>query len=107
MQEDATPAPAGKPPRWNILSVAAPLGALVIGLVQAAGASSGGNFGVALGNALAVVLLVIAGCAIGLVAAMIALVRSERMKWLSVLGLLGNGAVVVPALFLLLLSLKD
>ena len=107
MEADAARAPAGKPPRWNIVSVAAPLAALAVGLIQAAGASSGGNFGVALGNALGVVLLVVAGCAIGLVAAVIALVRSERMTWLSVLSLLGNGAVVVPVLFFLLISLKD
>ena len=107
MEANAVEAPAGKPPRWNILSIAVPLVALGIGLVQAAGASSGGNLGVALGNALSVVLLVVAGCAIGLVAAVIALVRSERMAWLSVIGLLGNGLVVVPVLFFLLISLKD
>ena len=107
MEADAVEAPAGKPPRWNIVSIAAPLLALAVGVIQAAGASSGGNLGVALGNALGVVLLVIAGCAIGLVAAVIALVRSERKAWLSVIGLLGNGAVVVPVLFFLLASLKD
>ena len=107
MEADAAEAPAGKPPRGNVVSIAAPLVALGIGLIQAAGASSGGNLGVALGNALGVVLLVVAGCAIGLVAAVMALVRGERMAWLSVLGLLGNGAVVIPVVFFLLTSLKD
>ena len=102
MEEDTARAPAEKPARWNIISVAVPLAALAVGLVQASGASSGGNFGVALGNALAVVVWVVLGCAIGLVAALIALVRSERMAWLSVIGLLGNGAVILPIVFFLL-----
>ena len=102
MEAGAAEAHAGKPPRWNIISVALPLSGLAVGLIQGAGASSGGNFGVALGNALAVVVWLVLGCVIGFFAALIAVVRNERMAWLSVLGLLGNGAVVLPIVFFLL-----
>ena len=102
MEADAAAAPAGKPPRWNIISVAVPLMALAVGVIQGSGGSSGGNLGVALGNALAVVLWLVVGCVIGLVAALIAVARNERMAWLSVLSLLANGAVVLPILFFLL-----
>jgi hypothetical protein len=95
-------APAEKPPRWNIVSVAVPLAAAAVGVVQASGVSSGGNVGVAMGAAFAFIAFVVVGCAIGLVAALIAVVRSERMAWLSVLGLLGNGAVILPIVFFLL-----
>ena len=95
-------ASAEKPPRWNIVSVAVPLAAAAVGVVQATGVSSGGNMGVAMGAAFAFVAFAVVGCAIGLVAALIAVVRNERMAWLSVLGLLGNGAVIVPIVFFLL-----
>ena len=42
-----------------------------------------------------------AACVVGEIAGWIALARGERQVWLTILSILGNGAVIVPILALL------
>ena len=94
--------PAGTAPLWNVVSVALPLGALALGLLLlAANPRGGGDYAGALGSAVLFVLAVGGACLLGAMAAVVALARGERKTWLSVLGLVGNGVVVLPILALL------
>jgi len=104
MDSAATPgqAAAEKPPRWNIVSVTVPLLGALVGFIQASGGSSGGNMGAAMGAAIAFMAFVVLGSVVGFIAAIIAVARSERMAWVSVIGLLLNGAVLLPVVFFLL-----
>ena len=43
-----------------------------------------------------------AACVLGEIAALVALARGERLAWLTILGILGNGAVILPILALFL-----
>jgi hypothetical protein len=95
-------APAEKPPRWNVVSIVVPLLGAGVGLIQASGGSSGGNMGAAMGAAIAFMAFVVLGSVVGFIAAIIAVARTERMAWLSVIGLLLNGAVLLPIVFFLL-----
>jgi len=96
-------APARRAPCWNIVSVAIPALAIAVGfLVLIANPSGRGDFGGAMGAGILFILGVCAACGLGAIAAVIALVREERMQWLTVIGLLGNGAVLVPVLWLML-----
>ena len=90
-------------PLWNIASVAMPAAAFVIGLLVLAGSRGGaGDFAGALGGGVLFVFAVAGACVIGEIAAWVALVRGERMAWLTMLGIIGNGVVIVPVLLLLL-----
>jgi hypothetical protein len=90
-------------PCWNIVSVALPALAITVGLlVLIANPSGRGDFGGAMGSGILFILGVCAACVLGATAAMIALVREERMPWLTVIGLVGNSAVLVPVLGLFL-----
>jgi hypothetical protein len=62
----------------------------------------GGDFAGALGGGVLFIFGIAGACVIGEVAAWIALARGERMAWLTILGIIGNGVVVVPVLLLLL-----
>ena len=100
----AQPQPA-KAPRWNIVSVALPAVAVVLGLLMLAANPSGrGDFAGSLGAAVLFALGIGGACALGEIAALVALVRGERLLWLTTLGILGNGAVILP---ILVLFLKD
>jgi hypothetical protein len=102
-QSELGNAPARRAPRWNIVSVALPVLAAVIGLLMLAANPSGrGDYGGALGGAVLLVMGVAAACGLGVIATVVALVRQERMPWLTAIGLIGNGAVLVLALGLLL-----
>lgn len=88
---------------WGPISVVVPLLALLAGVLQLAAGSSGtGDFAGSLGGAVLLVLGLGIGCAIGLVAAVVALVRRERWAVLPWLSLVANGAVLLPILLLLL-----
>lgn len=96
-------APAGRAPCWNIVSVALPVLAIAIGFIALTASPSGrGDFGGAMGAGILFILGVCAARSLGAVAAVIALIRGERMPWLTVIGLVGNGAVLVPVLGLML-----
>ena len=90
-------------PLWNIASVAIPTAAFLLGLLLLAGSrSGGGDFAGALGGGVLFIFGIASACVIGEVAAWVALARGERMAWLTILGIIGNGVVVVPVLLLLL-----
>jgi hypothetical protein len=90
-------------PLWNIASVAIPAAAIVIGLLVLAGSKGGGgDYASALGGGVLFIFGIAGACVIGEIAAWVALVRGERMAWLTILGILGNGVVIVPVLLLLL-----
>ena len=83
-------APPRHPPRWNLVSFFAPLlGVLLVIVVQAGGRESfhGGLFQALVGFAIS--------STVGVIAAGIALKRSERVVALSVLGLLINSAILI------------
>ncbi len=102
MNETTGASVAGAAPLWNIISVVLPLGAAALGvLLLAANPRGGGDFAGAMGSAVLFVFGVGVACGLGAVAAIIALVRGERRAWLSVIGLVGNAAVVLPILALL------
>ena len=91
------------PPCWNIVSVALPLFAVVVGvLLLAANPSGQGDYAGAMGGAVLLVVCVATACGLGLIVAVVALVRRERMPWFTAIGLLGNGAVLVPVIGLML-----
>ena len=90
-------------PLWNIASVAIPAAAIVIGLLLLAGSRGGaGDFAGALGGGVVFIFGIAGACVIGEIAAWVALARGERMAWLTALGIVGNGIVIVPVLLLLL-----
>ena len=101
---DATQPAVRRAPRWNIISLALPGGALLLGLVLLAANPSGrGDHAGALGSALLLLFGVGAASALGAIAGVIALARSERLPWLTALGLIVNGIVLAPLFGLLLL----
>jgi len=94
---------SGARPLWNIVSVVLPFGAIVLGLLFAASSPGhGGNVGAALGVAFLFVLLVGGASLLGVIAAIVAFARGERKAWLSLIGLVGNCAVVFPIFALLM-----
>jgi len=89
-------------PLWNIVSIVLPAIAIVLGILMVAGSRGGGDFAGALGGGVLFIFGVAGACLIGEIAAWVALVRGERMAWLTILGIIGNGIVIVPVLLLLL-----
>ncbi len=91
-----------KPPDWNLIALGPPAAAFVIGLVILSASRSGtGDYAGALGGGLLFLLGLGGVCVLGEAAAVAALVRGERMVWLSILGVLVNGAGILPLLFVL------
>lgn len=86
-------------PYWNIVSIALPVAAALVG-AAALKASSFGDYGGALGGALKTFIVIGGVCVLGEAAAIASLVKGERMAWLSVLGALANLVVILPAFYL-------
>ena len=91
-----------KPARWNIVSVLLPLGALVLGLLAMFGGGGTRDHAGLMGSGAIVVMLAGGACVFGVIASIVALIRGERHHWLSLLGLIGNGAIILPLAELLL-----
>ena len=91
---------AGRPAFWNIVSLALPAGAVLIGVIALLTRGSS-DFATGLGSLFKVTILCGGVCVFGEAAAIAALVRGERMAWLSILGVLANGAILLPAILLL------
>src|SRR5262245_14854667 len=90
-------------PLWNIASVAIPAVAIVLGILILAGSRGGaGDFAGAMGGGVLFVLGIAGVCVLGEIAAWVALIRGERMVWLTILGIIGNGVVIVPVLLVLM-----
>ena len=90
-----------KTPIWNVLSLALPLLTGTVGYVLARGAKGATNLGEALGPFFAVAMLLTLAAVAGETAAIISLVRCERLRWLSWLGVVGNGALLAPIVYLI------
>jgi hypothetical protein len=92
-------ASASRAPCWNIVSIALLVLTIAVGLwVLVSGSSGRGDYYGAMGAAILLLIGGAAACGLGLIAAIIALIRGERMLWLTFIGLVGNAAVVVPVL---------
>ncbi len=87
-------------PYWNIISVVLPVAATAVACMILLGSRSSGGYAGAIGQLLLAVIGVGGICLMGEAAAIAALVRGERMQWLSVAGILANMAVLLPALYL-------
>jgi hypothetical protein len=97
--------PSAPAPCWNLVAVGLPALALVVGILALVANPSGrGDYAGAIGGAVLLVFGVGAACALGAIAALIALCRGERLLWLTLLGIAGNSIVLVP---LLVLFLRD
>jgi hypothetical protein len=91
-----------KPAFWNLVSLAVPVAACLIGILVVSGSRSGtGDFAGALGGGVLFLFGMGAICLLGEAAAITALVRGERLAGLSFLGVVLNGAVILPLLWLL------
>ncbi len=102
-ETDQGASPPGERPRplWNVISVALPLIVLVVGIAQILSAPfGGGDYAGRLGSAVLLIIALGIGCIVGLVAAVIALIRGERWAALSWFGALCNGLALVPILSL-------
>lgn len=88
-------------PLWNIVSLALPALAALIGAALLQGAHRPGDFAGAIGGGVLFVLGMGVVCLLGEVAAIAAIVRQERLIGLSLLGIVVNLAVILPALYVL------
>jgi len=90
-------------PFWNVLAVVVPLAAAIIGAIWASSIRHPmGDYGGRLAVGFILIFGVGAICLLGVGASITALVRGEAKPWLSVIGLVGNLAVVLPLLGVLL-----
>ena len=90
-----------KAPICNVLSLAVPavVGAAGYHLVRTAKGAT--NLGEALAPLFVLALALTAAAVVGEVAAVVSLARTERLVWLSWLGVLVNGMLLMPAVYLL------
>lgn len=82
-------------PIFNILSLVAPVLGGAWGFWMIRTAKGATNMGEALAPAFAFGMLLVLAAALGELAAVIALVRGERMAWLSWMGVAVNGTVLL------------
>ena len=93
----------GAAPLWNIISIALPLGGFALLAIMAMTTSrGGGDFAGALGTAVLILFGSLIACGLGALAAIVGLARGERLMWLTVIGLVGNGIVLLSIGALLL-----
>lgn len=86
-------------PHWNIVSLVLPVVAAAIAAAVVASSRSS-DYASGIGSVLKSLIAVGAVCVLGEVAAIVALVRGERMAWLSAIGAILNLAVILPSLYL-------
>lgn len=91
-----------KAPIWNTLSLALPIVVGAVGYYLARTAKGATNMGEALGPYFALAILLTLAAIVGEAAAVISLVRGERLVWLSWLGVLVNCVLLLPAISLLM-----
>lgn len=91
-----------KPAFWNLISLAVPVVGCLLGvLILSASRTGTGDYAGALGGGVLFLFGLGAVCVAGEVAAIAALVRGERLAGLSMLGVIVNGVVIAPLLWLL------
>jgi hypothetical protein len=89
-------------PIFNLLALALPLVTGAGGYWFVRTAKGATNLGEAIGPWFAAVIFVTLAAAVGEVAAVISVVRGERMGWLSWVGVAVNGVLLLPTIYLLL-----
>ena len=90
---------SAKNARCNWLSLECFVLAIIFGLLTGKGAFSGGSCGDwGLSCFVGGIVLAAALCLLGVIAACVALMRKEKIKWLSYLGLVINGLPVIAVL---------
>lgn len=85
-------------PFWNVISLALPSLAILAGIVVLNSTHRSGDFAGALGGGVLFALGLAAVSVLGGASAIAALLRGEQMAWLSMLGILVNGAFLLPVL---------
>jgi hypothetical protein len=86
-------------PIFNILSLVLPVVAGAWGYTLARSAKGATNMGEALGPWFALAFVLTAAALAGELAAVISLVRGERLGWLSWIGVAGNGVLLLPVIY--------
>ncbi len=89
-------------PVWNLISLGIPVACFAIGALVLSANHRGGDFAGSLGGGILFAFVLAAACALGGAAAVAALAKGERLAALSFLGLLVNGVLCLPVLFILL-----
>ena len=90
-----------KTPIFSVVSLALPVVAGIAGLLWARAAKGATNMGEALGPFFAAAIFLVLAAVAGEFAAVVSLVRGERMGWLSWLGIVGNALILAPVVYLL------
>ena len=90
------------PPFWNLISLGVPVVSFAIGALILSANRQAGDFAGSLGSGVLFAFALAAACTFGGAAAVAALVKGERLVLLSILGVLVNGALSLPVLFILL-----
>lgn len=93
-----------KAPFFSVLSLLIPAVAAVAGYILARNAKGATNMGEALGPFFAAAFAIMISGAFGEASAVIALVRGERLQWIAWLGTILNAGLVLPLLYLLVIS---
>ena len=89
-------------PICNILSLAVPALVGSVGYYWARTTKGANNMGEALAPLFVLAMTLTVAAVAGEVAALISLARGERLAWLSWLGLVANGVLLMPTLYLIL-----
>lgn len=92
----STPAPF-----WNLISLGVPVLSFAIGALVLSANHRSGDFAGSLGAGVLFAFALAAACTFGGAAAVAALVKGERLVLLSILGVVLNGALALPVLFIL------
>ncbi len=90
-------------PFWSSLSLALPFTATLLGIAILLGARSGtGDYAARLGSGVLFLAGIGIACAFGEIAAIVSLLRGERLPWLAAIGVIANLLVILPILALFL-----
>jgi hypothetical protein len=89
-------------PVFALLSLAIPAAVAAIGYHLARNAKGSTNLGEAVAPFFAAAAAVVVSAVFGELAAVASLLRAERLAWVSWVGVAVNGALLMPAIYLLL-----
>ena len=88
-------------PFWSILSLALPLTATLLGVAILLSTRSGtGDYAARLGTGVLLLAGIGIACALGEIAAIVSILRGERLPWLAAIGVIANLLVIFPLLSL-------
>ncbi len=93
-----------KAPIFNVLSLAFPLVVGAVGYFLMRNAKGATNLGEALAPLFVLIIAVCGAAVVGEAAALISLLRGERLGWMTWLGVVGNGILLMPAIYLIAIA---